>query len=505
MEVQGRGKKALKNFVVGASSELITIACGLILPRLILSNFGSAYNGITHSISQFISYIALMKSGIGGATRAALYKPLANKDTESISKVVAATQQFMRRISLLFVLFVLCFAVIYPTFICKDFDWWFTATLIIIISLSTFAEYYFGFTYQMLLMADQKQHIVGNIGILVTILNTIASVVLINNGFSIHIIKLASVLISSITPIFLYIYVNKKYKIIKDINFKKEDLPQKWEATAHEVASFVNNNTDIVVITLFSNILEVSVYTVYNYVISNLKMIVNVLTSSFAGAFGNMYANKEYKTMNENLGIYELIVYSATSVLYSTAMVLIVSFALLYTKGVTDVSYDRPLFGIIIALAGAFDCFRVPYKTIVTSAGHFKQTRNGAIAEAIINIVLSVTLVIKFGLVGVSIGSLCAMIFRTCQYAIYMSKNIVNRNCSYFIKHILISLGIMITVYLISTLYLPQINSWLMWILYGVITTLLAASLTLITDLVFYRQDMNNFFRKLKGNLKRSK
>lgn len=505
MEIQGRGKKALRNFVVGAASELITIACGLILPRLILSNFGSNYNGITHSISQFISYIALMKSGIGGATRAALYKPLANNDVEGISKVVAATQQFMRKIATLFILFVLVFAIVYPTFICKDFDWWFTSTLIIIISISTFAEYYFGFTYQMLLMADQKQHIVGNCSIIVTVLNTVASVVLINNGFSIHIIKLASVLISSITPIFLYIYVNKKYRIIKDIEFKKDDLPQKWEATAHEVASFVNNNTDIVVLTLFSNLLEVSVYTVYHYVSTNLKKVVNVLTSSFAGAFGNMYANKEYKTMNENLGIYELIVYSATSILYSVAIVLVVSFALLYTEGVTDVSYERPVFGIIICLAGAFDCFRVPYKTIVTSAGHFKQTRNGAIAEAIINIVISVTLVIKFGLVGVAIGSLCAMLFRTCQYAIYMSKNIVNRNVSYFIKHIVISLVIMLLTYLIATIYLPAIDTWIKWILYAIITTLISIALTLITDLVFYKDDLYNFLRKLKGNLKRKK
>ena len=505
MANQSRGKKALRNFVVGATSELITIACGLILPRLILSNFGSAYNGITHSITQFISYIALMKAGIGGATRAALYKPLAENDTEGISRVVAATQQFMRKIALIFVVFVLSFAIIYPTFICKDFDWWFTATLIIIISLSTFAEYYFGFTYQMLLMADQKQHIVADMGILVTVLNTIASVILINNGFSIHIIKLASVLISSITPIFLYIYVNKKYKIIKNIKFSKDDLPQKWDATAHEVASFVNNNTDIVVLTLFANLLEVSVYTVYHYVTTNLKKIVNVLTSSFAGAFGNMYANKEYKTMNENLGIYELIVYSSATVLYSVAMVLIVSFALLYTKGVTDVNYERPMFGIIMCLAGAFDCFRVPYKTIATSAGHFKQTKNGAIAEAIINIVVSVSLVIKFGLVGVAVGSLCAMVFRTCQYAIYISKNIVNRNINYFIKHLLISLMIMVITYLISSIYMVSINSWIKWILYAIITTLISIALTLSTDLIFYKQDMFNFLRKLKGNLKRKK
>lgn len=501
MEKIGRGKKALKNFAFGVCNETVTIACGLILPRLILSNFGSAYNGVTHSISQFISYIALMKSGIGGAARAALYKPLAENDNEKISKIVATTQQFMKKITFIFVIFVLAFAVIYPSIICTDFDWWFTFSLIIIISLSTFAEYYFGFTYQMLLMADQKQHIVSYVTMVVTILNTIVSVILINNGYSIHIVKLASVLVSSITPIFLYIYVNKKYKINKNVKFGKEDLPQKWEATAHEVASFVNNNTDIVVLTLFTDMLEVSVYTVYYYVTSNLKKIISVLTSSFAGAFGNMYANKEYKIMEENLGIYELIVYSATSVLYSTAIALIVPFALLYTSGVNDTDYARPMFSIIIALAGAFDCFRVPYKTIVTSAGHFKQTRNGAIAEAIINIVLSVLLVIKLGLVGVALGSLAAMVFRTFQYAIYMSKNIVKRKISIFIKHIIISLAIMIVVYMVSSIYIIDISSWSKWIIYAIITALVSFLITLIFDMLFYKKDLLLFVKKIKRNL----
>ena len=499
----GRGKKALKIFFVGAIAELTAIICGLILPRLILSNFGSAYNGITHSISQFISYIALMKTGIGGATRAALYKPLANNDVEGISKVVIATQKFMRKISMIFVVFVLCFAVIYPTFICKDFDWWFTSTLILIISISTFAEYYFGFSYQMLLMADQKQNIVAELNILVTVLNTIAAVILINNNFSIHVVKLASVIISSITPLFLYVYVGKKYRINKKIKYEKSDLPQKWDAAAHEIASFVNNNTDIVVLTLFSNILEVSVYTVYYYVVTNLKKIVNVLTSSFAGAFGNMYANKEFETMKENLGIYELIVYSSTSILYSSAIALIVPFALLYTKGVTDVNYERPVFAIVITLAGAFDCFRVPYKTLVTSAGHFKQTRNGAITEAIINIILSVVLVIKYGLIGVAIGTLVAMIFRTCQYAIYMSNNIVKRNISFFIKHIILSVATIFATYLLSRIFITNVDTWYKWIYYGITVTLISSLITLAIDCIFYKHDLLNFINKLKRNLRK--
>ena len=76
-------------------SEAVSLVCGLILPEMILSSFGSAYNGMTQSISQFISYISLMKAGIGGATAVALYKPLAENDTQEISEILVSTLEDM--------------------------------------------------------------------------------------------------------------------------------------------------------------------------------------------------------------------------------------------------------------------------------------------------------------------------------------------------------------------------------------------------------------------------
>lgn len=97
-----RSKKAFRNTICQLLLEAITAACGLILPRLILSYFGSTYNGIIQSISQFISCIALLKSGIGSVTRAALYKPLAQNDSVGISEVVNATELFPHKLYMSF-------------------------------------------------------------------------------------------------------------------------------------------------------------------------------------------------------------------------------------------------------------------------------------------------------------------------------------------------------------------------------------------------------------------
>ena len=107
----------------------------------------------------------------------------------------------------------------------------------------------------------------------------------------------------------------------------------------------------------------------------------------------------------------------------------------------TDVEYIRPLFALLTVLSSVFNCFRIPYRVIVINVGHYKQTKNGAIMEAVLHIVISVLGVIKFGLIGVAFGALVAMVFRSCQYAIYLSNNIMHRDIKYFVIHVLFTFG----------------------------------------------------------------
>lgn len=502
-------KSRTKNvaLTVGTSllSEGVALICGLILPKMILTTFGSEYNGITQSISQFISYISLMKAGIGGATAVALYKPLAENDTKEISEVLYSTEKFMRKIAFIFVLFTIGLSIVYPILFARDYDWFFTASLIFIISISIFGQYYFGFTYQTLLSADQKDYITTMLEILTTILNTIVAVILMRRNMSLHVVKLGSSLVNLISPIFLYVYCHRKYHLMK-VKPKEDKIPQKWDAAAHEVASFINNNTDVIILTMFTDMKEITVYTVYHYVIANLKKIVTKFTVGFGAAFGDMYARNQIDAMHKNLGIFELLIYSFTSILYSVALVMMIPFVSVYTKGVDDVNYIRSVFSLVLILGGVFNCFRVPYRAITIAAGHYRQTRNGAIMEAVINIVVSVLGVIAFGLVGVALGTLCAMVFRTLQYVFYLSDNIMYRKVSFFVKHATICLGIIASVWLISRLYMPPLfDNWPMWIKYSIINTVLAVVLTMGTNYIFYKEDLFNFIAKIRNLFLRRK
>ena len=63
------------NFVTGFLHELIIIVFGLLVPRITLSYFGSAYNGLLNSVTQFLAFSVVLRSGLGVVTNAALFKP----------------------------------------------------------------------------------------------------------------------------------------------------------------------------------------------------------------------------------------------------------------------------------------------------------------------------------------------------------------------------------------------------------------------------------------------
>ena len=75
-----RSKKSLINIITSILYQIIAILFGFIVPKLIIKNYGSSVNGLIESITQFLGYIVLLESGIGGVIKAVLYKPLAEKN-----------------------------------------------------------------------------------------------------------------------------------------------------------------------------------------------------------------------------------------------------------------------------------------------------------------------------------------------------------------------------------------------------------------------------------------
>ena len=324
------------------------------------------------------------------------------------------------------------------------------------------------------------------------------------SGATIHVVKLGSAIVFIINPIILNLYVRKKYNINKNVAVNNTAISQRWDAFAQQVAAFVNNNTDVIVLTMFANIREVSVYTVYYMVANGLRRIEETLTNGIDAAFGNMIAKKEEDLLRTNVKLMEFIVFSSAGFVFLCGALLIEPFVMVYTKGIDDISYSRIWFGVLMCLNQYLFCVRLPYQMLVEAAGHFKQTRNGAIVECVLNIVISVILVIKWGLIGVTIGTFCALVYRTTQYAIYSSTHILRRKIWVAGKNVLINIiEAVIVIFIIKCMPVWNVTSYLSWLIYAVVVGMITMFVIGASSFLFYRSEISLLSQKVKNALKR--
>lgn len=311
-----RKTKLLYNTLSSLLYQIITIICGFILPRIILQYYGSEVNGLVNSITQFLQVIAFLDLGVGAVVQTALYKPLADKDCDQISKIYKSASKFFKNIARILIVYMIILIIFYPIVVNKSFDFYYTATLIIAMGISYFAQYYFGVVNRLLLIADQNGYIQYNIQIVTLIINTIACIILIKMNVSIQIVKLTTSIIYLARPLLFKYYVDKKYSINKNIIYNVEPINQKWNGVAQHVAAVVIDGTDSIVLTIFSTLTNVSIYGVYNLVVMGVKQLFMSLTNGIQSLIGELWAKQEMDTLYDFFSKIEWIIHMGTIYLF---------------------------------------------------------------------------------------------------------------------------------------------------------------------------------------------
>ncbi len=497
-----RGIRLAKNTITSLLLQITTIICGFVLPRLILQTFGSEVNGLVNSVNQFLHIIAFMELGVGAVVQSSLYKPLADKDNEAISKIMASASKFFRWLGRILLVYVIVLMAIYPYIANQNFSHRYSALLIAAISISYFSQYYFGLANQMLLTADQRGYIHYTAQIITLVANTILCVVVIKMGASIQMVKLVTSLVYLVRPVYLHLYVNNHYKINRKIKYDGEPIKQKWNGIAQHVSSVVLDGTDNIVLTVLSTLSAVSIYSVYHLVVYGVK---NLFTSMANGGIqallGELYAKKEEQKLVSAFSWTEWSLHTGASFLFACTGVLIVPFVRVYTNGITDAEYIQPLFAILIVAANCAHCLRLPYHIMIKAAGRYKETQSSYIIATVINIAISVVTVKFLGLIGVAIGTLVAMLYQTIWMAMYNSKHILNWSLGKFIKQMVIDLISIVGCYLAAMPIQLQSVSYKSWILMAIECTLICAVVFIIINVVFYRDKSARFANIIKTRL----
>lgn len=496
---KARSLRLKYNTISSLLYQIIALICGFVLPRLIMQTYGSNVNGLVNSITQFLQIISFLELGLGAVVQSALYKPLTDKNSIKISEILRSAEKFFRKIAIILVAYILLLLIIYPPTVKAryGFDWIYTALLLLAIGINLFSQYCFGIVDRLLLTADQHGYIQYTAQSITLIANTAACYILIQLGGSIQMVKMTTSLIYLIRPVFLRYYVNKHYKIDRKIKYKEEPIHQKWNGLTQHIAAVVLDGTDNIVLSVFSTLANVSIYSAYHLVIFGVKTLFLSLTNGMHALIGELWAKQELEQLNHTFDWFEWLLHTGTVFVFGCSGVLILPFVSVYTKGITDADYAQPLFALLITIANAGHCLRLPYNVMILAGGHYKQTQSNYIIAALLNICISIVMVIKFGLIGVAVGTLIAMIYQTVWMARYISKKLNHWPFRNFIKQISADiLTVLIAAFASRCIQLGEIN-YFAWVIMATKVAVIWIAVVVGVNVLMYRDKMTQLLRKI--------
>lgn len=493
--------KGIKNVAFGLLNQFVTITFGLLLPRMFITTYGSEVNGLLSSVNQLFVYVALLEAGIGTASLQALYKTIANQDNHATNGILSATKYFYRKTGIYYFIAVMILSIGYPLVISSNLSFWTVFFIIFFHGMGSVLNYLFQGGFRIFLRAEGKNYLLSNISTIVYIATSFIKILFINLGFNIIAIQAASFLITVSQMTFIIFYIKKNYKWI-DLSVKpnKAAIASKNSVIVHKISDLVFNNTDVIILTFFAGLKSVSIYALYNSFFCIVKSILYSFLDGLQYSLGQTF-NSDFKKFKKLQDIFELNYIVLTFILYSILYVLITPFIRLYTSDITDAKYVDFWLPLLFTFIFLLQSARGPMQLVSEYACHFKQTRGQAIIESTINLFVSIIGVYFYGIYGVLIGTIAALIYRSNAIIIYVNYNILNRSPLLTYKRWCWCFAIFILIFICNNYVTISINSYLTLILLTIPISLLILILYLTGMFIFEREIFLLLLSKLKVKL----
>ena len=323
-----RTKKAIINVIANVFVQLTSIIIGLIVPKLLISNYGSTVNGLIQLITQIVSYFGIIEGGVATAAGAALYKPLLENNEEKINKIMTAVKEFYLKTGFFFLILGGLLCILYPLSIINQIDFMTALIITVLLMIISIAGYLIFNKYNMILVSDQKHYITLISSALANILIAIIQIVLISYKANILIVVLATPLLGIIRLLLIRKYVKTKYSYIT-YNSDSPDylaIKNKWNALSLNVSQMCKIVIPLIVLNLMFDLKVVSVYSVYSMIFRVGSSLIETVGNSLTAGFGNLIAEGNNNNLRRVYDISETLIISFISIISLGFFVLTSSF-----------------------------------------------------------------------------------------------------------------------------------------------------------------------------------
>lgn len=499
-------QKVVRNTGYQLIFKLITILSSFVLRTAFIYTLGDEYTGLSslfHSVLKVLSFVEL---GMGSSIIFALYKPIAHKDDHKIAQLMRIYR--IAYVTIGIVIFALgsCLVPFLDQIITNVPNVKENLTAIYVWQLANTMLSYFLVHRVSLLNASENEYIVSRVDSILYILRTVFEL-------------LVLIIFHSY---WAFLIVNTVYNlsrnlILTGISRKRMPLPKLARGdylprderrgifknvgalAIYKISDVALEGTDSILISSMLGTNLLGIYSNYYLLMTTVKYAIDQVFSSSVPSIGN------FKEFNDTDSI-ETIFKRLTFLSFWMATFATAAFLCLIDFFIADIwlTAERVLpFGVVLAIFIEFYLCLMsrPSRTIRDSCGLFVQGKWRPVIMAIINIVSSVILTIKLGLIGVILGTIIARVttqFWFDPYVIY--KHLFKRSPKQFFiglaGYVVVSAAICtVTLLVVNLITLP--NAFVQFVLKAIAVVIIPNGILLL----LYRK--NDHFQWLYATLKR--
>ena len=487
MNNDSRVVNSIKNTTNGIISQVISVLANFIVRTIFLMYLNESYLGINGVFTNILTMLSLAELGFGATIIYSMYKPIAENDKEKLKALMLLYKKIYLVIGLLVGIIGVSLIPFLDVFLKDKGD----VTSIILIYLlflfNSVSSYFFAYK-RSILSADQKDYINSQYRYVFTIIKSIFQIVIIIFLKSFIGYLLVQIFITLLENIFISMKVDKLYPFLKEKNNKyklpKEELYRiKKDVKALFITKFGNvmlNGTDNIIISAYVGVKSVGLLSNYTMITGSLVMVLSQLSTGITGSVGNFMAkeseNDRYKIF-KTVDMINYLIYSFCSI---CLIILLNPFIELW---IGDKYILSEATCIVIAINFLINGVISNWWVFRSTMGLFTQGKYRSLLTALINIIISILLAKRLGLIGVLLGTTISRLLLNSWYDPYIIyKYGLKKDCKEFYKNYIGNIFIFIVILIVNNVIKNIILS------NGVnyITFIVLALITLITTLFLF-------------------
>lgn len=514
-EKTARSQSSVKNATISLIYYFISTMFTFLMKMVLVRYIGIEYSGLNSLLTNIIGVLNIAELGLGTAIGYSLYKPLAEEDHKKINEILCLYKYLYRIIAVVITIIGIVITIFIDHFVNTTISMSEVRISFVLYLIATVASYLLTFL-NVLPSADQKNYMVVRIQNNGKIIKDILQLF----GLAVFRNFYLWIIIEIISNISIYLYTNIRIKkmydwydeyekySLKTLIKKYNDIVKRTkELVFHKIGSLFVYQTDIILISYFCNLTDSGIYSNYMLIYNLLTGVVEQAFMGITASIGNFIIEKKEKD-----------VYNIWKEMYVVMFCVMVLFGFLFyqlANPFIKVCFGDYTLSSVVVFAIALN---IMFRVIKNPIDKFKEAYGifwdiyAPIVESLINLVFSVALAFKFGILGIVIGTVISNIAITIIWKPYVVfKYAFKEKFSQFIliniRYLIIGLiGSAISYILISLIHLSIENSVLNLIALFAVNGVVAVSVIMICFMCdkFFRDTIKKYCNVVVRMLKKA-